>query len=166
MQPYIPSYSNFFFPSQTHAILRRATYPSEEEVYGVPSKGEFDAVVEDYLSRLSLKKRDKALIDQGRYIMIREVLKNPKDTSVSTAQFRFWVKKMFSFFPGSQDVIYHDGKPVATKEDIYAILVAAHREANHGGRDKTSAIVRIVKLHFQKTKYHHSLGQVSIFLDS
>ncbi|KAG0747121.1 hypothetical protein G6F57_006694 [Rhizopus arrhizus] len=122
MQPYIPSYSNFFFPSQTHAILRRATYPSEEEVYGVPSKGEFDAVVEDYLSRLSLKKRDKALIDQGRYIMIREVLKNPKDTSVSTAQFRFW--------------------PVATKEDIYAILVAAHREANHGGRDKTSAIVK------------------------
>ncbi|KAI9282168.1 hypothetical protein BY458DRAFT_537682 [Sporodiniella umbellata] len=137
MQPYHIPYSNFMFPPAV-----RRTYPSEEEAYGVPTSEEFSNVVRDYLSRLSLKKRDKALIDEERYSMIREVLINPKDTSVSTAQFRFWVKKMFNFVGGSQRIICHDGKPVATKEDIYGILVDAHREANHGGRDKTSAIVK------------------------
>lgn len=133
---YLPSYSNLSFPQ----TIRR-TYPSEEETYGIPTSEEFDIVVQQYLNRLSLKKRDKALIDEERYKMIREVLINPKDTSVSTAQFRFWVKKMFNFNGRCHQVIYHDEKPVATKEDIYGILVDAHREANHGGRDKTSAIV-------------------------
>ncbi|KAG1119959.1 hypothetical protein G6F42_012857 [Rhizopus arrhizus] len=49
---------------------------------------------------------------------------------------------MFQLQPGSYDLVCHDNKPVAMREQIYDILVNAHKEAHHGGRDKTSAIVR------------------------
>ncbi|KAI8047239.1 uncharacterized protein B0P05DRAFT_576390 [Gilbertella persicaria] len=103
---------------------------------------EFRAIVEDYLNKLSPKKRDKALVDQHRYCLIQQVLRDPRNTAISTAQFRFWVKKMFQLQPGTTDLVCHDNKPVAMKEQIYDILVKAHREAHHGGRDKTSALVR------------------------
>ncbi|CEP15729.1 hypothetical protein [Parasitella parasitica] len=115
----------------THRYNDQDQYPSYEE---------FDAIVQDYLQNLSSKKRDKALIDQARYAMILQVLKDPRNTAVSTAQFRFWVKKMFQLT--SSQIVCHDGKPVAMREHIYSILVRAHREAHHGGRDKTSALVR------------------------
>ncbi|KAI7877824.1 hypothetical protein K492DRAFT_109323, partial [Lichtheimia hyalospora FSU 10163] len=105
-----------------------------------PSANEFDDIVNDYLQNLSLKKRDKALVDQKRYQLILCVLKDPRNTSISTAQFRFWVKKMFQLV--DKDIVYHDNKPVAMREQIYSILVTAHRQAHHGGRDKTSALVR------------------------
>ncbi|KAG0775288.1 hypothetical protein G6F22_013412 [Rhizopus arrhizus] len=105
-----------------------------------PSFKEFEDIVQDYLKNLSSKKRDKALIDESRYAMVLQVLKDPRNTSISTAQFRFWVKKMFQL--SAKQVVCHDGKPVATREQIYSILVRAHREAHHGGRDKTSALVR------------------------
>lgn len=114
----------------THHYNDQDQYPSYEE---------FDAIVQDYLQNLSSKKRDKALIDQARYAMILQVLKDPRNTAVSTAQFRFWVKKMFQLTP--RQIVCHDGKPVAMREQIYGILVRAHREAHHGGRDKTSALV-------------------------
>ncbi|PHZ17101.1 uncharacterized protein RHIMIDRAFT_196692, partial [Rhizopus microsporus ATCC 52813] len=105
-----------------------------------PSFEEFEIIIQDYLKNLSSKKRDKALIDRNRYVMILQVLKDPRNTAISTAQFRFWVKKMFQLH--AKQVVCHDGKPVATREEIYGILVHAHREAHHGGRDKTSALVR------------------------
>ncbi|CEJ00629.1 hypothetical protein RMCBS344292_14681 [Rhizopus microsporus] len=108
----------------------------------IPTVQEFSAIVDDYLNNLSPKKRDKALVDQHRYSQIQQVLRDPRNTAISTAQFRFWVKKMFQLQSGSSDVVCHDNKPVATKEQIYDILVKAHREAHHGGRDKTSALVR------------------------
>ncbi|RUS13741.1 hypothetical protein BC937DRAFT_94843 [Endogone sp. FLAS-F59071] len=108
-----------------------------------PTYAEFKGIVEDYLENLSPKKRDKALVDDHRYQLILQVLKDPKNTSVSTAQFRFWVKKMFKLAQvDSMDGVFHDKKPVATKEKIYDILVRAHGEVHHGGRDKTSALVR------------------------
>ena len=79
------------------------------------------------------------MIDQERYDMILQVLKDPRNTAVSTAQFRFWVKKMFQLSP--RQAVCHDRKPVAMREQIYGILVRAHRESHHGGRDKTSALV-------------------------
>jgi hypothetical protein len=123
-----------FSPSRhpTHHYNDQDQYPSYEE---------FDAIVQDYLQNLSSKKRDKALIDQARYAMILQVLKDPRNTAVSTAQFRFWVKKMFQLTP--RQMVCHDGKPVAMREQIYGILVRAHREAHHGGRDKTSALVSL-----------------------
>ncbi|KAI8369872.1 hypothetical protein EDC96DRAFT_563955 [Choanephora cucurbitarum] len=109
-----------------------------------PSLEAFDAVVNNYLQNLSSKKRDKALVDNHRYSLILQVLKDPRNTAISTAQFRFWVKKMFclSKTPDHIEFVCHDNKPVATREDIYHILIAAHKEAHHGGRDKTSALVR------------------------
>ncbi|ORZ08423.1 hypothetical protein BCR42DRAFT_495524 [Absidia repens] len=114
----------------------------------------FDSIVQDYLRKLSIKKRDKALINRKRYGVILQVLKDPRNTSVGSAQFRFWVKKMFKLSaktsvdtgqqnqPSSTWVVCHNGKPVAIQEQIYGILIQAHKEAHHGGRDKTSALVR------------------------
>ncbi|KAI9271293.1 hypothetical protein BY458DRAFT_555668 [Sporodiniella umbellata] len=108
----------------------------------IPTVQEFNAIINDYLNNLSPKKRDKALVDQYRYSQIQQVLRDPRNTAISTAQFRFWVKKMFQLQTGASETVCHDNKPVATKEQIYDILVRAHREAHHGGRDKTSALVR------------------------
>ncbi|KAI7893610.1 uncharacterized protein EV154DRAFT_582325, partial [Mucor mucedo] len=115
------------------------TFDDEDQI---PSVDEFRAIIDDYLNNLSPKKRDKALVDQTRYVLIQQVLRDPRNTAISTAQFRFWVKKMFQLQPGTTDLVCHDNKPVAMKEQIYDILVKAHREAHHGGRDKTSALVR------------------------
>lgn len=116
------------------------TFDDEDQI---PSVDEFRAIIDDYLNNLSPKKRDKALVDQTRYVLIQQVLRDPRNTAISTAQFRFWVKKMFQLQPGTTDLVCHDNKPVAMKEQIYDILVKAHREAHHGGRDKTSALVNI-----------------------
>ncbi|KAI7903560.1 uncharacterized protein BX663DRAFT_423663, partial [Cokeromyces recurvatus] len=112
---------------------------SSHEYSQYPSNEQFNAIVNAYLMNLSLKKRDKALVDHERYALILKVLKDPRNTSISTAQFRFWVKKMFRM---DEEIVCHDNKPVAVREDIYYILILAHKEAQHGGRDKTSAIVR------------------------
>ncbi|ORY96579.1 hypothetical protein BCR43DRAFT_547874 [Syncephalastrum racemosum] len=119
-----------------------AAATAEADCY--PSDGEFESIVQNYLRNLSSKKRDKALVDRRRYSLIVRVLKDPRNTAISTAQFRFWVKKMFQLVPlrNGMDVVCHDSKPVAMREEIYSILVRAHKEANHGGRDKTSALVR------------------------
>ncbi|KAI7867530.1 hypothetical protein BDF14DRAFT_1726396 [Spinellus fusiger] len=114
---------------------------NDQEQY--PTFKEFDTIVQDYLQNLSSKKRDKALVDKHRYSLILQVLKDPRNTAISTAQFRFWVKKMFQLSStNAKDIVCHDNKPVAMREQIYNILVRAHREAHHGGRDKTSALVR------------------------
>lgn len=132
------SYASSIVRQQSQQPQQATHHYNDQDQY--PSFEEFDAIVQDYLQNLSSKKRDKALIDQARYGMILQVLKDPRNTAVSTAQFRFWVKKMFQLT--SRQVVCHDGKPVAMREQIYGILVRAHREAHHGGRDKTSALVR------------------------
>jgi hypothetical protein len=126
------------------------TFDDEDQI---PSVEEFRAIIDDYLNNLSPKKRDKALVDQHRYLLIQQVLRDPRNTAISTAQFRFWVKKMFQLQPGTADLVCHDNKPVAMKEQIYDILVKAHREAHHGGRDKTSALVKN-SLFFHLKKKH------------
>jgi hypothetical protein len=80
---------------------------------------------------------------------------------------RFWVKKMFQLLPNDPKVpdvrpdtaprshqiltsdllkwkkkICHEGKPVAVREKLFKILTIAHKQCQHGGRDKTSAQVR------------------------
>ncbi|ORY28628.1 hypothetical protein BCR39DRAFT_468091 [Naematelia encephala] len=108
-----------------------------------PSALTFDTMVRDYLNNLSPKKREKALLSQYMYDNVMAVLHDPNCTSIGTAQFRFWAKKMFSLTSfGEETVIVHDGKPVAVKEQIYEVLTHCHAQASHGGRDKTSAQVR------------------------
>ena len=132
----------------------------------LPSSEQFETIVKGYLNNLSSKKRDKALIDRYRYALIVKVLKDPKNTANSTAQFRFWVKKMFQLIPlyGDIEVVCHDNKPVAMREEIYAILVRAHKEANHGGRDKTSALVTCILKIFNITKRNKHIHK-KIYLD-
>ncbi|KAJ5105131.1 hypothetical protein NUU61_002478 [Penicillium alfredii] len=62
---------------------------------GFPDVKEFDQLMQSYVDDLSVKKQDKALIHARRACNIRTVLIDPKDTAVESAQFRFWVKKMF-----------------------------------------------------------------------
>ncbi|SAM08793.1 hypothetical protein [Absidia glauca] len=139
-------------PSSTDVSSLDMHYIYDQDQY--PSPQTFDTIVQDYLQNLSTKKRDKALVDQHRYDLILQVLKDPRNTAISTAQFRFWVKKMFQLVSTTEAkspmatstttnwTVYHDDKPVAMQEQIYPILIQAHREAHHGGRDKTSALVR------------------------
>ena len=80
----------------------------------------------------------------------------------------FWVKKMFTLLPNDPKIpevsipvfyraralcankllgkrkkkICHEGKPVAVREKLFKILTNAHKQCQHGGRDKTSAQVR------------------------
>ncbi|KAL3470413.1 hypothetical protein BJX99DRAFT_267490 [Aspergillus californicus] len=115
---------------------------------GFPNVKEFDRLVKSYVDDLSVKKQDKALIHAKRARNIRSVLIDPKDTAVESAQFRFWVKKMFKLqaIGGNPSdcarMICHEGKPVAIREKLFKILTKAHQQCQHGGRDKTSAQVR------------------------
>ncbi|KAH0610863.1 uncharacterized protein H6S33_011290 [Morchella sextelata] len=116
-----------------------------QNMEGFPTAAEFENLLNEYILSLSPKKRDKALIPQKRYENIRAVLRDPKCTTIESAQFRFWAKKMFRLVQqedGYNDVVCHEGKPVAVREDLYHVLTTSHGQAQHGGRDKTSAQVR------------------------
>ncbi|EKV13046.1 hypothetical protein PDIG_40700 [Penicillium digitatum PHI26] len=73
-------------------LLSEAVVPA---LSGFPDVKEFDQLMQNYVKDLSIKKQDKALIYAKRARNIRTVLIDPKDTAVESAQFRFWVKKMF-----------------------------------------------------------------------
>jgi hypothetical protein len=111
----------------------------------MPSYQKILEIMKVYRNGLSPKKRAKSLLDQSKYDAICEILDSPKDTAKYTAQFRFWCRKMFVWCPAQQPgqggVLLHEGKPVAVIEQIPDVLIHSHRQANHGGRDKTSAEV-------------------------
>lgn len=110
---------------------------------GLPTYMQWQVVLEDYLQGLHERKREKALISEEMYELIYDVLLTPQETTVSTPQFRFWVRKMFKLADvDSGTVIVHDGKPVAVKEHIYEVLCMCHAEAGHAGRDKTCSVLR------------------------
>ncbi|EXJ93560.1 hypothetical protein A1O1_01952 [Capronia coronata CBS 617.96] len=116
---------------------------------GYPDVHEFDELMKRYVQDLSPKKQDKALIHARRAANIKQVLIDKKTTSIESAQFRFWVKKMFTLQPPDGKApelrkICHEGKPVAVREKLFKILTKAHKQCQHGGRDKTSAQVRRV----------------------
>jgi len=110
-----------------------------------PSRGVFENILYTYQSNLSARKRNKALISRAAYAEIQATLVEIKESRCrrGTAQFRFWVKKMFGLinFYG-HDVVGHQGKPVAIREDIYDILVHCHDQCEHGGRDRTVEVVK------------------------
>lgn len=124
---------------------------------GFPSRVAFLQQMAEYLTNLNERKREKALMGQEMYDKcvvdspssltshsISAVLLDPKNTAVGTAQFRFWSKKMFKLvnIKGTW-LVTHENHPVAVKEQIYDVLVHAHHTSAHGGRDKTSAQVRV-----------------------
>ncbi|GAA5913067.1 integrase zinc binding domain-containing protein [Sporobolomyces salmoneus] len=110
---------------------------------GFPSETEFREQMEDYLGGLNPKKRAKALMSREMYATILSVLLEPHSTAHATAQFRFWAKRMFRLVTTPHaNLVAHENRPVAVKDQIYHILVGCHGDTNHSGRDKTSAQVR------------------------
>lgn len=135
----ISSSSSLASSSSSSAAVAAAAHCSSNFI----TEQQFLLLAEDYLLSLSPKKREKALLSNAMYQKILMVLIQPKNTQVSTAQFRFWAKKMFTLSTTpTHHVVCHGGKPVATKECLYDVLVYCHRKSSHGGRDKTSAEVR------------------------
>lgn len=111
---------------------------------GFPSLEQYTNEVEAvYYASLTPRKRAKALIDTAMYAKIQALLVDPSSLE-GTAQFRFWVRKMFTYKAGPTGlpVVFHNERPVAVKEQIYGVLVECHRRANHAGRDRTDAIIR------------------------
>ena len=124
---------------------------------GFPTYTQYKRLENAYLTSLSDRKRDKALITQDMFDNIWDVLSKPDTRDIETAQFRFWVRKMFTFSDpeetrvligdfGAKDaemrVVLHEGRPVAIKEQLYELLAYCHGRAKHGGRDKTCAVIR------------------------
>ncbi|CDO69979.1 hypothetical protein BN946_scf184836.g53 [Trametes cinnabarina] len=125
---------------------------------GLPTLDEYETVEQEYIAALDQRKKAKALISQEMFDDILLVLRSPGDQIVRTAQFRWWVRKMFRLeerlqIPSSVllgqalrgnlvEVVIHDGKEVAVKENIYPILCFHHEVIGHGGRDRTAAEVR------------------------
>jgi hypothetical protein len=126
-----------------HIVSFPINAEDEDEEGDFPAQEDFAEIVDSYLVNLSIRKQDKALISQDMYDSIFEVLANPDDKSVKTPQFRFWVRKMFNLENlNGEDVITHEDRPVAVKEQIYQVIRHCHREAEHGGRDRTCAEIK------------------------
>lgn len=118
---------------------------------GFPTRAQFCTIEEGYIDSLTPRRQGKALISQALFDRIWHVLHNDY-TLNETAQFRFWVRKMFVISedhtlygehrPIGREVLLHDGLLVAVREHIYELLCYYHGIANHGGRDKTCAYLR------------------------
>ena len=124
------------------SALQYPIHQPQASYAGFPTAAQFNGMVDEYLSSLSVKKQAKALLTQQMYDDILAVLLNPNETKTGSAQFRFWAKKMFRLVTTQvAHIVIHDNKPVAVKEQLYDVLVQCHGQANHGGRDKTAAQV-------------------------
>ena len=113
------------------------------EIPGMPKRAKWKSIVDAYLDGLHPSKRTKALINQETYNMIYLALRDPDSTRVGTAQFRFWVRRMFrlSSIGAGIQVVTHENRQVAIKENVYDILCSCHAESAHGGRDRTVKIL-------------------------
>ncbi|KAI0052489.1 hypothetical protein FA95DRAFT_1467617, partial [Auriscalpium vulgare] len=123
---------------------------------GFPTFAQYKRIETTYLASLSERKQFKALISQDLFDSIWDVLHGAGGTALAgtTAQFRFWVRKMFELsYPQTafaqphdatppRQVIVHDSRPVAVKEQLYEILCYCHGQCGHGGRDKTCGAIR------------------------
>ena len=140
-------------PTQTRT---RVPDNGPRNVAGFPTYEQYQRIEEEYLTSLSERKQPKALISQALFDKIFAVLQNGSEDRASTAQFRFWVRKMFvlaypqtSFSHNAgqtselEPVVLHDKRPVAIKEQLYEVLCYCHAVARHGGRDKTCATLRL-----------------------
>ena len=62
---------------------------------GMPSREEFAAMEEQYIASLDPRKQAKALISQAMFDSIWLALHKPRDNTIGSPQFRWWVRKMF-----------------------------------------------------------------------
>jgi hypothetical protein len=151
--PYYPFHAET--PQLEAPTQNRTSVPDgPRDIAGFPTHEQYQRIEGEYLSSLSERKQPKALISQALFDKIFAVLQNGSEERGSTAQFRFWVRKMFVLaYPQTsfnhnagqtpEPVVLHDKRPVAIKEQIYEVLCYCHAVARHGGRDKTCATLRL-----------------------
>ncbi|KAF8064224.1 hypothetical protein FPV67DRAFT_1504023 [Lyophyllum atratum] len=128
---------------------------------GYPTYAQYKNIEDNYLATLTPSRREKALISQKLFDRIWAVLHSP-DKGTETAQFRFWVRKQFTFgiiksksssaasteapseteAEPNQTVLLHEKNLVAVQDQIYDILCYSHGMSGHAGRDKTVIAVR------------------------
>ncbi|KZT00364.1 uncharacterized protein LAESUDRAFT_666245, partial [Laetiporus sulphureus 93-53] len=140
-------------PSATENVR---TLVDPQRDLGMPSRLAYTKIEKGYISHLHPRKQEKALLTQVMFDKIWDVLHDPATSRVGTPQFRWWVRKMFVLSNERQalslnkedadgddmPVVLHENRPIALKEQIYDILCYCHRLSNHGGRDKTTALIR------------------------
>ncbi|GAA5874844.1 hypothetical protein JCM8547_005256 [Rhodosporidiobolus lusitaniae] len=109
----------------------------------LPDKARFEEYLDWHLrENLHKDKQEKHFMDRKMRDDIIYCLKNPGDTSVGTAQFRFWAKRTCKLDANGAVIKIRKGTPAALKDDIHEILCRAHVDAKHGGRDKTHKVVK------------------------
>lgn len=127
---------------------------NEDGQTGFPTRAQYQIIERGYIDSLTPRRQGKALISQALFDRIWDVL-HSADNVKENAQFRFWARKMFTLSnshalaldvdgsqPMEQEVLLHDGLLVAVREQIYDLLCFCHGSTNHGGRDKTCALIR------------------------
>ena len=151
--PYYPFHVEI--PQLEAPTQNRTSVPDgPRDIAGFPTYEQYQRIEGEYLSSLSERKQPKALISQALFDKVFAVLQNGSEDRGSTAQFRFWVRKMFTFaYPQTsfdrnagrtpEPVVLHDKRPVAIKEQLYEVLCYCHGVSRHGGRDKTCATLRL-----------------------
>ena len=133
-------------------VLLDSNISSNDEFSGFPTYAQYKQVENSYIHSLTPRRQSKALISQSMFDRIWDVLKHPERQG-ETAQFRFWVRKMFTLSKthrvtlGSavnvpQEVLLHDNLLVAVQEQLYDLLCYCHGMTGHGGRDKTCSLIR------------------------
>lgn len=154
-KPYTRSPSPSIEDQNEFAQLEYPRTPQiDESQTGFPTRAQYQLIERGYLESLTPRRRGKALISQALFDRVWDVLHNA-DNVKENAQFRFWARKMFTLnkshavylgtsgsHPMEQEVLLHDGLLVAVREQIYDLLCFCHGSTNHGGRDKTCALIR------------------------
>ncbi|KAH9942846.1 hypothetical protein B0H21DRAFT_510624 [Amylocystis lapponica] len=144
--------------SENPPVFSCESTPPLSQDLGMPSRAQYQRIEKAYMTSLHARKQEKALLSQDLFDKIWDVLHDPGSARVGTPQFRWWVRKMFvlSHPPATfssddlanlgaekmMPVVLHENRPVAIKDQIYDVLCYCHQVANHGGRDKTTAVIR------------------------
>jgi hypothetical protein len=110
--------------------------------YTFISKNTFNDIIEHYISQLPASRREKALINLNFLNEIKEILLNPKNTTISNKNTRDWAKRKFKLeeiTPGDYRVIVKaNNNPVLAVENMYEVLCRTHAEiTQHGGQKQT-----------------------------
>lgn len=133
----------------TPITLPTLSWPVTTTTSEFPTRAQYQEIESNYLTCLSPRRQGKALISQSIFDRIWDVLHN-SNSQAENPQFRFWARKMFTLSNAHgfattgtpQEVLLHDGLLVAVQEQIYDLLCYCHASTNHGGRDKTCALIR------------------------
>ncbi|PIL26186.1 hypothetical protein GSI_11941 [Ganoderma sinense ZZ0214-1] len=89
--PVPPPMSRGSSSSSSASTKPERSYPD----LGMPSREEFADLEEQYIASLDPRKQTKALISQAMFDSIWLALHNPRDNTIGSPQFRWWVRKMF-----------------------------------------------------------------------